>query len=346
MPPPDCVFRKERNPKTVTPNKQQLIAYFSGALPPDQKRQIEIWLSDNPDGPLVDECIRIVMEGETTEYTGEVSAETREAYARFREMTKVNKPSRKPVFLRWSMTAAAALLLLVVGMEWYRHMLLGQHQQKLSMLPKQRRYEAARAAVTRITLGDGSVVRLFPGSTLILSDSFNLGDRVVSLQGRGFFEVTHNSTLPFYVRSGSISTRVLGTAFDVDAGNRTDTRIVVKEGRVQVAGTASIFSELTRGQSISVNKASGRWRVASVNPDEYFSWTNGELGFRETPLRDILPSLEAWFNVSFHVRRPALLDKKLTFFIRRQQLREAMDVLSATGGFTYQVQSDTAIIIH
>jgi ferric-dicitrate binding protein FerR (iron transport regulator) len=361
----------------VNPSKDQLIAYFSGALSPEKKRQVEDWLSDSPDDQLVDECIRIALEDKTVvdpdntadPINAAVPERTLQSYARFLEMTEGHRPGtedqllktndlrhhvpsgasertrwQRSLFYKYGMAAAAILIFLVIGVEWYRHLLPVQEQRSLSALPEQKVYHAAKAAITRITLGDGSEVRLFPGSVLTLNDDFNIRDRIVDLKGRGFFEVAHNAALPFYVRSGPVTTRVLGTAFDVNTDQKNDTRIVVKEGKVQVTGTDSVLSDLTPGQGISVNKVSGRWSVQQVDADEYCNWTKGELGFRQAPLREILPTLELWFNVSFKVQRPDILDKKLTFFIRRQNAQEAMEVLSATGGFHYRLQSDTIII--
>ncbi len=40
---------------------------------------------------------------------------------------------------------------------------------------------------------------------------------MVRLEGEAFFDVTHRPAAPFIVQTGNINTRVLGTAFNIEA---------------------------------------------------------------------------------------------------------------------------------
>src|SRR5665648_98356 len=72
-------------------------------------------------------------------------------------------------------------------------------------------------AITKVTLPDGSNVWLNHSSTLKYPAMFHGDSRMVELTGEGYFEVVHNSRIPFIVKAGEIEIKALGTAFNVMA---------------------------------------------------------------------------------------------------------------------------------
>ena len=67
----------------------------------------------------------------------------------------------------------------------------------------------------KLTLEDGSQVTLQPKSKLSYPEHFNADKREVYLTGEAFFEVEKNPQKPFFVYSGKVTTKVLGTSFYV-----------------------------------------------------------------------------------------------------------------------------------
>ena len=60
--------------------------------------------------------------------------------------------------------------------------------------------------------------------------------REVHLEGEAFFEVAHDTLRPFFVYTGNITTKVLGTSFTVSARENV-VFVEVKTGRVSVTQT-------------------------------------------------------------------------------------------------------------
>lgn len=346
----------------MEPTKRRLIAYFKGRLPLSEKDEVESWLGDEPDHDLVEKSIRLAMKSLPEATSDNVPESAVRAYADFKALLRSDpgtdvqdqpilktgatvRSIRRNIFRFGAAAAAAAVacIMVIIGNGWLRHRLPDQKQAKNTIASLPEVYTAARASITRIQLQDGSTVQLFPGSVLTVSDSFNIHDRIVTLEGRAFFDVAHDAARPFFVHTNHISTRVLGTAFDISVGQRY-TQIVVKEGLVQVAGHDSVLSCLHHDQGLSVSSTSNRWRVRQVDADEYCAWTKGELSFRQAPLGEILPVLELWYNVSFQTMHPDILHRKLTFFCRHQSTQQMLKVLSAAAGFSYSVRTDTIFI--
>ena len=71
--------------------------------------------------------------------------------------------------------------------------------------------EAPQGSTTKMTLPDGTEVWLNAGSRMEYSQGFGVRDRRVKLSGEGYFEVHHNTAMPFIVNSSSLNVQVLGT---------------------------------------------------------------------------------------------------------------------------------------
>ena len=88
-----------------------------------------------------------------------------------------------------------------------------------------------------LLLPDGSKAWLTTGSKLYYSDRLPTanGKREVYLDGEAFFDIKKNAARPFYVYTGHVITKVLGTSFRVRAW-RSDpkTTVIVRTGKVSV----------------------------------------------------------------------------------------------------------------
>jgi ferric-dicitrate binding protein FerR (iron transport regulator) len=123
---------------------------------------------------------------------------------------------------------------------------------------------------TRVfVLPDGSDVRLGPGSKLYYPASSPTanGRREVYLEGEAFFDIKRNAARPFYVYTGHVITKVLGTRFRVRAWpSDTRTMVSVRSGKVSVYREDDFYADgpgnnepggivLTPNQEIIYNRA-------------------------------------------------------------------------------------------
>ena len=87
----------------------------------------------------------------------------------------------------------------------------------------------------KIILQDSSFVVLTPGSKLSFPFNFDVNKREVFLSGKGFFSVSEDVGRPFFVNTGEVITRVLGTSFWIDNSlENQDIEVIVKTGKVTV----------------------------------------------------------------------------------------------------------------
>lgn len=87
--------------------------------------------------------------------------------------------------------------------------------------------------ILAVTLPDSSMVKLSPDAQLKFPLEFAGKFREVSISGEAFFDIRHNSEMPFMVYAGEIVTKVLGTSFTVNT-NGENVTVSVKTGKVSV----------------------------------------------------------------------------------------------------------------
>jgi ferric-dicitrate binding protein FerR (iron transport regulator) len=195
----------------------------------------------------------------------------------------------------WSRTLSlvavcAALVAVVWG--WSRH-----HAE--SPWHDGQRYATTAGQRARVILPDSSLVILAPRTTLVLDAAFGKTSRAVRLSGHAYFDVRHvtSTETPFVVWTGSVSTRVLGTAFDIERyPGASTTHVAVLEGRVSAGG----HRRATVSQGMMCSFGDSTTIVRRIpDPDSYATWTTGQLRFDRTPVNDVLARLGEWYGIRF-----------------------------------------------
>jgi ferric-dicitrate binding protein FerR (iron transport regulator) len=189
-------------------------------------------------------------------------------------------------------------------------------------------------------LHDGTQVLLSPNSTLQLAN-FGASSRTVTVRGEAYFDVPHASGVPFIVRSGDATVRVLGTTFLVNS--RHDGRhshVVVLDGRVSMAGTNRSAAIISRGQVGDV--ADSTVRVSEANDlTPGVELRQGNFIFHDTPLARVLQTLSRWYGYEFRCNDSALMHRVVNVPLSQRSsaaavstLQELLDVKSTVVGDT------------
>ena len=91
-----------------------------------------------------------------------------------------------------------------------------------------------------LTLSDGTVVYLNAESKLRFPVQFDGNNRIVELEGEGYFQVVHDENAPFVVKTAGMNVQVLGTEFNVSAYTEdTVIQTTLVSGSVRVSSNDS-----------------------------------------------------------------------------------------------------------
>lgn len=147
--------------------------------------------------------------------------------------------------LPWRWIAAASVVLVVLASWLYLHQQQAPDASSLiaSMPANAIHDQNTTAQPKQVTLSDGTVITLKPGSSIYYKKDFEDSLREVYLEGEAFFHVAKNPQKPFLVYYNNLVTRVLGTSFTINTNPQTgNIEVAVKTGRVQVYENKKIAS--------------------------------------------------------------------------------------------------------
>lgn len=198
--------------------------------------------------------------------------------------------------------------------------------------------------VIDMTFTDGSHVWLNAGSSVTYPVAFVGNERKVTITGEAYFEVVHNSTMPFKVSKGEMEITVLGTHFNVNAyDDEKDIRVTLLEGSVKVSNDKQLLTikpnqqaVLKEDQSIELNK--------NVNVEEVMAWKNGLFQFEGASVESIMRQISRWYDVQIVYEVNA---KNLHFsgdITRATEASKVLKMLEATEAVHFRIEGKKIIV--
>lgn len=197
-----------------------------------------------------------------------------------------------------------------------------------------------------VHLPDGSMVLLNKNSRLDYPRVFGDTSREVVLSGEAYFDIAPSARRPFIVHTGKLSTRVLGTTFNIRAypGDKA-IAITVTSGKVQVLNERASVGMLAADEQIRYDVSAETIVQKKVNVLPLVAWRPSEVSFDDITMEEAARRVGEWFGVTVHFVNPALKDCRITAsFYREDQLEEIMTVICAVNQMSYTVhEKDVSI---
>ncbi|MEE1944374.1 FecR domain-containing protein [Pedobacter sp. KR3-3] len=199
-----------------------------------------------------------------------------------------------------------------------------------------------------ITMPDGSVVYLNAGSRISYNAHFSADKREVKLEGEAFFDVVHETKRPFIVKTGKVSTTVLGTSFNIKAFPAKAVEVTVETGKVGVvlqrANKKDTLNFLLPNEQLLIDTTTEKIVKQSINATAVSGWKQYKLAFYNTSMQDIAASIERTYDVKISFKQPQTAQLKLTAKFDKCGIKQVMDVLSRLSGSTYQINGNKITI--
>ena len=335
---------------------------LSDTLTADESRRLNEWIEASEANR--EEYNRLVKVWQSTPDVSELSQyDSKKAFAQFvnRIQTSgekptvsepaVEQPKAKPTgkhryvisFMRYA--SVVAVLVCACSYLFYN---IGQRnmEQAFAMI----KVEAPQGSTTKMTLPDGTEVWLNAGSRMEYSQGFGVRDRRVKLSGEGYFEVHHNTAMPFIVNSSSLNVQVLGTKFDFrDYPTDESAMVSLDEGSVAVGLRSSHDGDyqyrLSPDQRAVLEKGSGNLRIENRTTTDRL-WTDGTIMLNGRRLADICIDLERSYGVKICIENRTLAQTRFygVFHRKDQNLDHVLGTLAATGHIRYVISGNVVRI--
>ena len=190
-----------------------------------------------------------------------------------------------------------------------------------------------------ITLPDGTEVCLNAKSTLVYPATFGKPIRRVALTGEAYFKVKRDKLHPFVIHTQHISTRVIGTEFNIRSYDANDTHVTLVSGSVEVS---ALNDKVRIEPNQDARLQDGQLVIANVNPKDFTSWREGVMYFDDASLRTILQQLGAWYNMSVVCEQSNILDKHFHFmFNKGDGIEDVIRLLNESSDLDITIDDNT-----
>lgn len=169
----------------------------------------------------------------------------------------------------------------------------------------------------KIILADGTHVWLNAESSLEYPTFFSGSERIVQLTGEAFFDVAKDPSHPFIVKTKDLTTKVLGTEFNISDYSNAAPSVVLVSGQVSVKGNSDGISiSVKPGQEVTLTP-SGEFKVRKVDTDIYLYRNQGYFFFDDAPLSEIMQEIGRWYNVDVVFDNPKCMNYRMHYFCER-----------------------------
>jgi ferric-dicitrate binding protein FerR (iron transport regulator) len=218
----------------------------------------------------------------------------------------VKKPTKIRTLVRRISYAAAAAVILFMGMQFFVN------------LPE--KHTTGFGEQLTITLPDNSKVRLNSKTTIEYQKDNWAKNRTITLDGEAYFEVEKGSQFTVETTAGSVA--VLGTKFNVKK-EEDFFEVICYEGKV-AANTQDNSEILTKGNAFRKQKdvAPEKWNVLHKEP----TWKHGESSFKSVPLKYVIKALENQYKITFNTSK-INVEKKFTGSFTHNNLKTALQTV-------------------
>jgi ferric-dicitrate binding protein FerR (iron transport regulator) len=241
-----------------------------------------------------------------------------------------NRKRKKKVVSFWQVAqriAAILFLPLLIGSVIYNNWYPMNKQTQTSWAEIQ----CPLGVRTKFHLPDGSTGYLNSGSVLKYPVSFE-NNRNVVLSGEGYFDVKHNEKSPFHVKTKNLDVKVLGTSFNVVAyDDEKSEEIILQSGHVDVSDqNGNKIASLTPDERLVFERENMKFNLGKVVSEQYTSWKEGKLMFRNERIEDVAVRLGRWYNAEIMIDHNDCRITTYTFYgtFVDEQLEDVLKVLS------------------
>ncbi|MCO6026142.1 FecR domain-containing protein [Prevotella cerevisiae] len=215
--------------------------------------------------------------------------DTRKAISAFHENTGYSPTLHRRKIGIYRIVAAAAGILLLVGIGIG---LLQQNRDEILI--------ASNDSIKTLTISDGSKIIIAPHSSISYHKNGKVTNvRSVSLKGKAYFIIMHNSRNPFTVHSDLGLVEDLGTTFQIDETCGNASKVYVTSGKVRFSTRDRKHSLiLTTNRTAEISKEYPQPHLIPSSHSNQTAWATGIFIFDNTPINKALKEIGNCYQIS------------------------------------------------
>lgn len=295
--------------------------YFSGEATPEEREQIEAWSRASIENQELFNAALFVWE-KTLASRG-INYDTEKALSTVHNKLAFDQPEKKNRKITlYSLVAVAAAAIIAT-------LLVFSPADKTSVDNIAYSEIISTNEVKHLTLADGSEVWLNKNSKLNTPAELKGDEFKLQLEGEAYFQIKHNANRVFVVETKTSTIKVLGTAFNIKARDADNTNVLsVTDGKVLCSKKDSKLEKIVeKGKEAKIMKEEETIQVEEITSDNFLSWKTNVIKFRETPMKEVVETLENHYNVSIEITDTSLLNIPISSTIVDKPINEVFQLI-------------------
>ena len=147
-----------------------------------------------------------------------------------------------------------------------------------------------------ILLADGSKIIANSRTELLYPKSFKGETREVVVKGEAYFDIAHDESHPFIVKTNDFTVKVLGTQFNVSNYDHAASNVVLVQGAVELSTSNKDVVRMKPSDKVDISNGSFTSK-SQVDPNDYISWTEGVIHLHGETIQSIVQRLNHHYGV-------------------------------------------------
>ncbi|MDN5213622.1 FecR domain-containing protein [Fulvivirgaceae bacterium BMA12] len=195
-----------------------------------------------------------------------------------------------------------------------------------------------------LKLPDGSIAYMNSGTRITYPTVFEENLRQIELVGEAFFEIKRNENRPFVIETKSISTKVLGTSFNLSSYEDDSFELTLVTGKVEVSSKQeNEIVTLLPNEQVFYDTATGSFDKQKVDIQPYTSWKDGNLVLKGD-LSMVARKIERWYDKKIVIKNKALEKCMIDATYKNRYLDNVLEGLAFLLDLKYTIDGDTIIL--
>lgn len=316
--------------------QDQIIRFITGNLDEEGAKEVRCWI--DADQTNKKEFIRL-------KNIYALASEKRNRFIIEDDLFKVTQQiksnkiaSKRFILLKYLQYAAILTVALFLGYsasEFSHHFNRGRSNEPFN------EFYSPDGQISEFKLSDGTKVWLNSGTRIQVPVNFNSRNRIITMDGEAFFQVTKDRQHPFYINANELSVKVLGTSFNVSAyQSERYSEVTLIEGKVGIKEiNGNRLGLLSPGQQLVYDNSTRDKLKREIDISPYESWRDGKMIFKGQTLSEIALKLERWFNVKINFKDESIGQIKFTgTILKNKPLNQVLEIITLSAPIKFDIQ--------
>ncbi|WP_133176803.1 FecR family protein [Terrimonas sp.] len=294
--------------------------YLAGEASPAEVTEMLLWIDSSEENRNSFEQLSVIWNESNVAGYNSIAVNENAAWDKFLHSIQSSAPVHIIRFHWWKLVAAMIIIIAGASIVYLINNAKSRSGEEIVV-------NAFNQVITD-TLPDKSVITLNKQAELSYPAVFNKKQRNVRLKGEAFFDIRADKNKPFIIDAGNVKVKVVGTSFNIKAGDST-VEVIVRSGIVKVIRGEEIIA-LKKGEQTTIAGNAAPMEKNNSTDQLFNYYVSNTFVCDNTPLWKLVDKLNEAYSTNIIIERKALRNMPLNVTFKNESLDTIFEVLSQT----------------